>query len=167
MRSIFCKIVDFIENFFLKLFEKIGLKSLSDFYKSHIEGMRYLVFGGLATIVNIVAFLICEKCFGFSTTICNVIAWITAVIFAYITNKWFVFNSKVESVKKLISEMLSFFGARIFTLIVETIYLNITIDYLGYNSIFMKIISNIIVIILNFVFSKLFIFKKNAEEKKQ
>ena len=63
--------------------------------------------------------------------------------------------------------MLSFFGARIFTLIVETIYLNITIDYLGYNSIFMKIISNILVIIINFVFSKLFIFKKNAEEKKQ
>ncbi|MBP3596583.1 MAG: GtrA family protein [Clostridia bacterium] len=159
------KIIDAVEEFFLNLFEKIGLKFFTKYYRDHKEGMRYLVFGGLTTIVNIIIFTLVHDLFNLSTTFSNVIAWIVAVIFAYITNKFFVFYTKAKDFKDLAREISSFFSARIFTLVIETIFLNIFIDNLGFNSIFMKVISNIIVIILNFVFSKIFIFKKENKQK--
>ena len=153
-------IIDKIEEFFMKIADKIGLKKLADRYRAHKEGMRYLVFGALSTVLNIVVFAICAKLARLSTTISNTIAWIAAVLFAYVTNKIYVFNSKTTGIKDLVREILSFFGARIATLVLETAFLWVVIDKLGFNDIFMKIISNIIVIILNFVFSKIFIFKK-------
>ena len=153
-------IIDKIENFFLKLAEKIGLKKLADLYRKHIEGMRYLVFGALSTVINIFVFAICAKGLNFSTTLSNVIAWIVAVLFAYITNKLYVFDSKTSRLKELGKEIISFFSARIATLVIETVFLWIVIDKLGFNEILMKIVSNIIVIILNYIFSKVFIFKK-------
>ena len=154
-------IIDKIEEFFLKIAEKIGLKKLADWYRAHREGMRYLVFGALSTVLNIVVFAICAKVANLSTTVSNTIAWIIAVLFAYVTNKIYVFNSKTTGVQDLVREIIAFFGARIVTLIIETVFLWVVIDKLGFNSILMKIISNVIVIILNFVFSKIFIFKKD------
>ena len=154
-------IIDKIEDFFLKIAEKIGLKKLADWYREHREGMRYLVFGVLSTIINIIVFAICERIFHLSTIISNVIAWIIAVLFAYVTNKLYVFDSKTTKKQELAKEIISFFSARIFTLVVETIFLKIVIDELGLNEILMKIISNVIVIVLNYVFSKIFIFKKD------
>lgn len=153
-------IIDKIEEFGLKILEKIGLKKIANFYEDHIEGMRYLIFGALSTVINILAFIICSKLFNMSVTISNVIAWIIAVLFAYITNKICVFKSKTDNNKQLAREVVYFFIARIITLILETIFLNITIEKLHFNEVLMKIISNIIVIILNFVFSKIIIFKK-------
>ena len=152
--------IDKIEEFFLKIAEKIGLKKLADWYREHREGMRYLVFGVLSTIINIVVFAICERILHLSTIISNVIAWIIAVLFAYITNKLYVFDSKTTKKQELAKEIISFFSARIFTLVIETIFLKIVIDKLGFNEILMKIISNVIVIFLNYVFSKIFIFKE-------
>lgn len=153
-------IIDKIEEFFLKIAEKIGLKKLALFYRAHKEGMRYLIFGALSTVLNIIIFAICSKIMHFSTAVSNTIAWIAAVLFAYITNKLYVFDSKSTKTKALIKEVISFLGARVFTLVLETAFLWLVIDKLGFNDILMKIISNIIVIILNYVFSKLFIFKK-------
>ena len=155
-------IIDIIEEFGLKILEKIGLKKLAEIYRKHQEGMRYLVFGALSTVINIVVFAICSKTANLSTTISNTIAWIVAVLFAYITNKIYVFNSKTTKIKELTKEIISFFSARIVTLVLETAFLWVVIDKLGFNEILMKIISNIIVIILNFIFSKIFIFKSKS-----
>ena len=144
----------------MKIAERIGLKKLADWYREHREGMRYLVFGVLSTIINIVVFAICERMLHLSTIISNVIAWIIAVLFAYITNKLYVFDSKTTKKQELAKEIISFFSARIFTLVIETIFLKIVIDKLGFNEILMKIISNVIVIVLNNIFSKIFIFKE-------
>lgn len=165
MEKFLCKFVDIVEEFFLKIFEKIGLKKFVEWYRAHKEGMRYLVFGGLAFILSIAIFSICKNLCNISTIPSNVISWIITVLFAYITNKLFVFYSKVDCLKNLVKEILYFFGARVFTLVVENAILKITVDYYELNSILMKMISNILVIILNFVFSKLFIFNKNDEEK--
>ncbi|MBR6034091.1 MAG: GtrA family protein [Clostridia bacterium] len=167
MKKIFCKVVDFFENLFLKLLRLVRLNSLAEWYIKHKEGMRYLIFGFLATVVNIFTFWLCETLWDFSTTVNNIIAWVTAVIFAYLSNKWCVFESKSNTSKELFIEFISFIGARVFTLVLETILLNITIDYLKFNSLLMKIISNIMVIILNFVFSKLFIFRKEKNKDKK
>ncbi|MCI9064094.1 MAG: GtrA family protein [Clostridia bacterium] len=153
--------IDKIEDFGLMILEKIHLKKLADWYRKHREAMRYLIFGGLSTVVNIVIFTICFNYIKISTTASNCIAWIISVIFAYITNKIWVFYSKTDNIRQLVKEIISFLGARVFTLVFETIFLIIVIDKLHFNTIFMKIISNILVILMNFVFSKIFIFKKN------
>lgn len=165
MKDILSKIVDNVEEFFLKIFEKVGLKKFVDWYMEHQEGMRYLVFGGLSTIVNILVFMIVSKLFNLDTVISNSIAWIVAVIFAYITNKICVFKAETKDGKDFVREIISFFGARVGTLVIETIFLKIVIDYLYQKELLMKIISNIIVIVLNFIFSKLFIFKQNNEKQ--
>lgn len=166
--NLFQKIVDRVEKFFLMIFTKIGLKKFVNWYIAHQEGMRYLVFGALSTVINIITFALFSKILKGSNsftdelviTISNVIAWVVAVLFAYITNKLSVFCSKTDNLKELIKEIIYFFGARIFTLLLETIFLNIFINKLHFNEIAMKVFSNIMVIIVNFIFSKLFIFKK-------
>ncbi len=152
--------IDKIEDFGLAILEKIKLKKLADWYREHREGMRYLIFGALSTVVNIIVFAICSDLFSLNTTVSNIIAWIVAVVFAYITNKIWVFESHTINLKELIWEITTFFGARVFTLVLETIFLVIFIDKLNFNKLLMKVISNILVIILNFVFSKIIIFKK-------
>ena len=156
-------LIDKIEELALKILEKIGLKKLADIYRKHKEGMRYLVFGVLTTVINIIVFAICSKMANLSTTISNIIAWIIAVLFAYVTNKLYVFDSKTVKLKDIAREIFSFFSARIATLVIETAFLWVVIDKLGFNDILMKIISNIIVIILNYIFSKIFIFKKDKK----
>lgn len=158
------KLVDIVEEFFLKIFEKIGLKSFVKWYREHREGMRYLVFGALATFVNIAVYSICFYIFKIENGISNIIAWVVAAIFAYITNKFCVFDSKVDTKKALLYEISSFFGCRLLTLAIDEAIMIITVDKLAWNAFLMKVIANIIVIILNFVFSKLIIFKKENKE---
>lgn len=157
--NILQNLTDSIENFFLKIFNKIGLKTFVLWYVKHQEGMRYLIFGGISTIINIIVFMALD-CFGVPTLTSNFIAWIISIIFGYVTNKMCVFYSITSSKKELLQEATSFLGCRVFTLIIDEMYMYITVDILSFNSLVMKIISNIIVIFLNFVFSKIWIFKK-------
>ena len=159
------KVWEAIEKFFLNLARKIKLGKLADLYENHLEGMRYLIFGALATVVNIAIYSIFYYVCQISNSTSNVIAWIIAAIFAYLTNKILVFESKVDSKNQLLKEMVSFFGCRLLTLAIDQVIMIITVDNLSLNGFLMKIISNIVVIILNFVFSKLFIFKKKNQTK--
>ena len=152
--------IDKIENFCLKILEKIGLKKIAEWYRKHLEGMRYLIFGALTTVVNIVLYAIMYYVLHIGNTVSNVIAWILSVLFAYITNKIYVFNSKTTNKTDLAKEIFYFFCCRLLTLVVDLGIMIFTVDKLGWNALLMKIISNIIVIILNFIFSKILIFKK-------
>jgi putative flippase GtrA len=158
--------IDKIEELGLKILEKIKLKKLADLYRAHREGMRYLIFGGLTTIVNILVYIIFAKLIlrrlpseELIVNISEIIAFIAGVIFAYVTNKIYVFKSKTNTAKELLTEMISFTGCRIFTEIISILMMNMAV-WLSINDVIMKIVSNIVVIILNFVFSKLLIFKK-------
>ena len=152
--------IDKIEEFGLKILEKIHLKILADWYRSHQEGMRYLIFGALTTLVNIVAYSILYYVFHINNATSNIIAWIIGATFAYITNKLYVFNSKVNTKIELLKEILYFYGCRLLTLIIDEAIMIVTVDKFEWNALLMKIIANIIVIVLNFVFSKILIFKK-------
>lgn len=152
--------IDKIEEFGLRILEKIHLKILADWYRSHQEGMRYLIFGALTTLVNIVAYSILYYVFHINNATSNIIAWIIGATFAYITNKLYVFNSKVNTKIELLKEILYFYGCRLLTLVIDEAIMIVTVDKFGWNALLMKIIANIIVIILNFVFSKILIFKK-------
>ena len=152
--------IDKLEEFGLTILEKIHLKKLADWYRKHQEGMRYLVFGALTTLVNIVAYAIFYYLFHISNGVINDIAWILGATFAYITNKLYVFNSKVNTKKELLKEIFYFYGCRLLTLVIDEGIMIFTVDKLGWNGLLMKIIANIIVIFLNFIFSKILIFRK-------
>lgn len=121
------------------------------------EVLMYLVFGGLTTIVNIITFFILRK-LNIEVYISNLLAWVISVLFAFITNKLFVFESKDKS--KSGKELVSFFGFRILSLGIDMGAMYLLLQVLSTGEVFAKVIANIIVIILNYIFSKLFIFKK-------
>ena len=127
-------------------------------YKKYKEIINYLIFGGLTTLISIITYALFAKVFHIDYLISNVLAWIIAVLFAYITNKMFVFESKS---KKNIKEITSFFFFRIVSLIMEMVILYVFVDMLHIDDLVTKIIAQIIVIISNYVFSKVFVFKKN------
>lgn len=128
-------------------------------FNKYREALLYLFFGGCTTLVNIVAFYIVRK-FGVSTYITNIIAWFLSVVFAFITNKLFVFESKNTSFKDSFKECFSFFLFRVISLVFDMVIMYLLIDLLNINEMVSKVFSNIFVIIINYVFSKLFIFKK-------
>lgn len=153
-------VLEKVEDFFLNILDKIKLKKLADLYRNHREGWRYLIFGALATIVNIAIYDIAFYLGNIDNSISNIIAWVVAAIFAYITNKFMVFASKLNTKKELQKQIVSFFSCRLFTLLIDQTIMVITVDKLGMQAFLMKVISNIVVIILNYVLSKLIIFKK-------
>ncbi len=176
-KNLTLKIFEILENFGLWILDKIHLKMISKFYKDHIEGMRYLICGALSTVVNIISYAIAAKLLFISipedatfnlftialslrVTISDTFAFIVALIFAYWVNKTIVFDTKCENVKALVKEVTSFTSCRIFTQIISLALMNFAV-VIHMNDVIMKIIANIVVIILNFVLSKLIIFKKD------
>ena len=116
----------------------------------------YILFGILTTLVNIVVYLLFSKIFNVNYIFSNIIAWFVSVLFAYVTNRIWVFESKST---KIFKEISLFFAARLFSGILDTGLMYVFIDLMKFGDEFSKIIIQIIVVILNYVLSKFFIFK--------
>ena len=159
---------------FDRIMSKGFLKKFEPFYKAHKEVLMYLFFGGLTTLVSIVTFAIGTKMFGsHESTIfglsfdsglaaANVFSWICAVTFAYVTNRTWVFEDKAHGTGGVVKECAAFFAGRVFTLLVETLLLELFVSLLSMNSLLAKIIVSVVTVILNYVVSKLFVFRKAA-----
>ncbi len=186
--------IDKLRELIFKIFKKetfIG-KLVDKFFTREI--ITYLVFGVLTTAVNLVTFYLFKKLFiaiGWSGIVnalaesagwqealnllgngtdyldATIIAWTVAVIFAFVTNKLIVFESKSWKLSVAGKEFIGFIGARLFSLAVEMLFMFTMVTLLKQNEFIAKIIVQIIVVILNYVFSKLFIFKKKAEKDEQ
>ena len=130
------------------------------------ETILYVVFGLLTTLINVLVFAACSRWLSFSWEFSNAIAWVFAVLFAFITNKLFVFESKSLRWKTFLWELGSFLAARLFSLAVEYAGMWLLIDVLTVRELLSKILMNIVVIILNYLLSKLLIFRKKTTEKK-
>ena len=131
-------------------------------YKNYKEVINYLIVGGLTTFISLLVYYICVLTFlnpnnDIELQIANVISWIAGVLFAYFTNRKFVFESKEEN---KIKEAGKFVGSRIVTLVIDMVIMWIGVSLLSFNDKIMKLFSQIVIIILNYVFSKLFVFKK-------
>ena len=134
------------------------------YYIKKYDGvLLYLIFGVLTTFVNIVVYYILFNHVFLSNILSNAIAWVAAVIFAFITNKIWVFKSKTLEIEKVIKELIAFFSARLSTGLLDMAIMYVGVDLLKVNSIYSKIISGVVVVILNYIFSKLFIFRKNKD----
>ena len=126
------------------------------------EVILYVVFGVLTTIVSLVTYYICVGTFlnaenAIQLQIANIIAWIVSVAFAYITNRKFVFES---TNKNKLGEATKFVTSRIATLLMDMLIMFLGVTLLKLNDGIIKIISQVIVIVANYVFSKIFVFKK-------
>lgn len=136
------------------------MKRILALLKKHEEVVSYLFFGGLTTVVNYLVYLPCYNLLGFSGTVSNVIAWIAAVAFAYLTNKPFVFKSHDWSAKTVLPELTKFVGCRVGSGLLETAIIFVTVDLLGLNGNLIKVATSVLVVILNYVASKLVVFRK-------
>lgn len=153
------------------------MSRIKELFKKYEELILYVVFGGLTTVVNFVVFWVLNKALGEEIYLVNnVIAWFASVVFAYVTNKLWVFESKSWALKILLKEVPEFFAARLFSLLVEEGGLWLFVDKLGFDSfsftllgfeftgkLIAKVVLAVIVVILNYFFSKFVIFAKKKK----
>ena len=143
-----------------RLSPRLGEKCLSLW--NNTELVTYLFAGVATTLVNYLAYWFGTRVLGMSTMPGTWFAWILAVAFGYWANKTFVFRTHCESAAALFREAFSFFSMRLASLGVETVLMFVTVELLHLPDLLMKLLINIVVIILNYVFSKRFVFQKKA-----
>ena len=137
-------------------------------YKKHQEGLRYLFFGGITTVINLSMYGLLVRLAGFPITISNVLAGITAVAFAFVTNKIWVFKSRSWHLPVVLREGGMFFGARIISAVVEIAgvpalyYLGLDYPLFNIEGFAAKLIVTVFVIIANYFFSKKIIFRRKS-----
>ena len=136
-------------------------KKLWSLYKEYEEIINYIISGGLGTVVNIGTFALCRS-LNLDLTLSNVIAWVITIIFIYLTSKFFVFKTANKTKQESTKEFFLFVVARLATLGVEILLLNLTIEALQMNEFISKTLSQVVVIILNYLLSKLVIFTKKS-----
>ena len=143
-------------------------KMIGKLIKKYKEIIMYLIFGVLTTLVNWFCYAFLTKS-GMEMNISNCIAWLVAVLFAFITNKVFVFESKILKLRVIFNEFIKFVGARILTGAIEIgglpllYYLGMNQQLFGIDGFMAKIVVSVVVVLLNYVFSKLFIFRIKKE----
>lgn len=122
--------------------------------------LSYLFFGVCTTIVNYLIYIPCYNLWGLSASVSNMVAWVVAVAFAYLTNKPFVFKSNDWSAQTVVPELTKFVGCRIGSGAAETLILFVAVDLLGWNGNIWKLLTQVMVVILNYIGSKLLVFRK-------
>ena len=146
---------------------KKQIEKMLDLYKKYKEIINYLVFGGAATVVNFATYHIATRIIGIEEVTSSAISWLCAVLFAYITNKIFVFESKNNSKKEDIKEIISFFAFRIISgILCDVGTFALMVKVLNINDVISKIVTQVMVVIVNYIFSKFLIFKNKDDNKK-
>lgn len=135
-----------------------------ELYRKHKEGLNYLVFGVLTTILSLVVYYLLTITIlnpnnAFQLQVANILSWIVGFLFAYVTNRKFVFESKN---RKILREFIMFFLSRVSTLILDMLIMFIFVTILKYNNQIMKLVSQVLVILGNYIFSKCIVFNKKS-----
>ncbi|MDE5780904.1 MAG: GtrA family protein [Lachnospiraceae bacterium] len=145
------------------IFDKImalpGIRIFEPFYRKNKEMLLYLFFGFLSFVMSISTYALFNKVFNINELLANIFSWIITVMFAFFTNRIWVFDSPTKSMAEFVKQMSSFYWGRIVTLVIEEIILFVFITLLGMGSMLIKVIAQVVVIVLNYVISKLFVFK--------
>lgn len=135
-----------------------------ELYKKYREIVDYLIVGGLTTVVSLATYYLCVMTVldpgnAFQLQAANIISWVAAVTFAYFTNRKYVFRS---SDSHILREASSFVASRIGTLLMDMAIMFVGVTLLGFNDKIMKLVVQVVVTIANYVFSKIFVFRKKA-----
>ncbi len=141
------------------------IMNIKELIKKHKDLIPYGVFGVLTTLVNIVVYWIMAHPIHLRVVPSTVIAWIASVLFAYVTNRKWVFHSDAFTKSAIIKEVIYFFSCRLATGILDWVIMYVFADRLAFSDVIVKCIANVIVIVLNYVASKVFIFKHKATDE--
>ena len=154
--------IDALARAVIRLIGRVSPKlgSLCEKLWNNTELVSYLFVGVATTVVNYVVYYLATRVLSMGVMAGTWTAWVAAVAFGYVANKAFVFHTHCDSALALLREAAGFFSMRLVSLGMETVLMYLTVTVLGLNDLVMKLVINIVVIILNYVFSKLFIFKK-------
>ncbi len=136
------------------------IEKIRNLIAKYWDVLAYLVFGVLTTGVNYLVYLPLYNWAGMSATVSNAVAWVFAVAFAFLTNKPFVFKSHDWSMKTVVPELTKFLGCRIGSGVMETAIIFLTVDLLRFDGNVMKLATSVLVVIVNYVGSKLLVFTK-------
>lgn len=147
------------KDIFDKIMDLAGLRIFRPIYIKHKEILRYIFFGVLATIISITSYWIFNHLMYMNELIANIISWILAVLFAFITNRRWVFQVPKKNERNFIKQLIEFYSGRLLTLALEEIIILIFITLLEFPSMVVKIFAQIAVIVTNYIISKLWIFK--------
>lgn len=140
------------------------MSNIQKLIQKYKDVIPYAVFGVLTTLVNVVTYWGSVHLLYLPMMAGTVVAWIIAVAFAYVTNRKWVFHSSAVGVKEIILEIISFFACRLTTGVVDWLCMYICVDLLKFNDVIVKIAANFLVIVLNYIASKLIIFKKKNKD---
>lgn len=141
--------------------KQINIETIKGLYYQYKEVVNYLVFGALAMAVNFISYFLFTKLFGIEEVLSSGLSWVCSVLFAYITNKLFVFDSKTETKKELLKECVSFFVARVASgILCDVGTFALMIRVFNINDVIAKVVTQVMVVIVNYIFSKFLIFKK-------
>ena len=145
------------------------METLKNLYFKHKEIINYLIFGGLTTVVSWGTYSLFVKAIGMSVSVGNILSWICAVLFAFVTNKLFVFESKTWQPATAVREFVSFIGARLATGVIEWVGVpffsthGLTHPLFGVKGLLAKVVVSIVVLILNNLFIKFLVFFKKEK----
>lgn len=135
-------------------------------FKKYADVIPYLFFGVCTTIVNVIVYWIGAHLLSLNTLVSTITAWVCAVLFAYVTNRKWVFHSEVFTGREIAKEVISFFSCRLVTGIIDWVCMFIFVELLGANDVIIKFAANVLVIVLNYIASRLVIFRReNVNEK--
>ncbi len=127
--------------------------------------LLYVIFGGITTLVNLLTYYILARSLGLSTGMSTTLAWILSVLTAYLTNRSWVFGSQATSLGEILHEAASFFLCRFATGLLDLAIMVVSVDLLGFPDLPTKLVSNVLVIVLNYVASQFLIFHHSTKRK--
>lgn len=136
------------------------MELIKKLYKKYEELILYVFFGGLTTVVNIVVYGVCADILNIYYLIANLAAWFLSVLFAYVTNRTWVFKSKKRGAAAILREFGLFVSGRIMSGAGDMLIMFVCVSLAGLPGLVAKILANVFVVIFNYVFSKLIIFRK-------
>ena len=133
---------------------------LGKMFHKHYDMITYLIFGVLTTLVNYAVYLPCFNLLGLGASVSNLISWVVSVVFAFLTNKPFVFRSHDWSAGAVLPELAKFIGTRLGSGALETLILLVTVDIFQWDGNLWKLVTSVLVVVLNYLGSKLLVFRK-------
>ena len=137
------------------------MSKISEIYIKYKEFILYIVFGILTTVVSISSYYVCSEILNIHYLVSNIISWVLSVIFAYFTNRVWVFESKSKNTSDILKEMLTFVNCRLLSGVIDMATMFVLVGAMHINDMYAKIFTQFIVVILNYVLSKLIVFKKS------
>ena len=136
---------------------------MKDLFLKYREVIAYLFFGVATTVINLIVYFVCTDVFLIDYKWSNVISWFLSVLFAFFTNKYFVFQSTNSSRQSFLKELVLFYWYRILSFVIDMGVMLLLIEVIHAPNVFAKLVTQVIVVVLNYFFSKFFIFRNNAQ----